>query len=41
MSVKPKPYIGVTGIENVNQLGGMLTVYSQKGDNPHLFMSGV
>lgn len=35
-----KPYIGITGIENRNQLERMLTTYSQKEDIPHLFMIG-
>jgi len=35
-----KPYIGITGIENSNQLERILTIYSQKGDIPHLLMVG-
>ncbi len=35
-----KPYIGITGIENANQLERTLATYSQKDDIPHLLMIG-
>ena len=36
-----KPYIGVSGIEEPEQLDEMLTLYSQRGDITHEFMPGL